>query len=50
MSSRHGWPRSATQKAEYKNGSYYVLTVETTFGDKGASRIVTIGKRIESNG
>ena len=35
---------------EYKNGSYYVLTVETTFGDKGASRIVTIGKRIESNG
>lgn len=35
---------------EYKNGSYYVLTVETTFGDKGASRVVTIGKRIGSNG
>lgn len=35
---------------KYKNGSYYVLTVETTFSDKGASRVVTIGKRIESNG
>lgn len=35
---------------EYKNGSYYVLGVETTFCDKGASRVVTIGKRIENNG
>ena len=35
---------------EYKNGSYYVLSVETTFCDKGASRVVTIGKRIEGNG
>ena len=38
------------EEYEYKNGSYYVLGVETTFCDKGASRVVTIGKRIENNG
>lgn len=31
---------------EYKNGSYYVVSVETTFSSAGGSRKVTIGKKI----
>ncbi|MCD8080187.1 MAG: hypothetical protein LUF04_07190 [Bacteroides sp.] len=32
---------------EYKNGAYYVLEVETSFSEKGGSRKVTIGKKVE---
>lgn len=31
---------------EYKNGSYYTVSVETTFSSSGGSRKVTIGKKI----
>ncbi|WP_418450191.1 hypothetical protein [Alistipes sp.] len=30
----------------YKNGTYYSITVETTFASSGGSRKITIGKRI----
>lgn len=31
---------------EYKNGTYYVTAVEVNFSEKGAERIVTLGKKI----
>lgn len=32
---------------EYKNGIYYVVSVETTFSDKGGVRKITVGKKVE---
>jgi hypothetical protein len=31
---------------EYKDGTYYVLAVETTFSDQGGVRKITLGKII----
>lgn len=35
---------------EYKNGTYYVISVETTLSDAGGVRKVTIGAKLERNG
>lgn len=32
---------------EYKNGKYYVISVETTVSQQGGERVVTIGKRLK---
>jgi len=34
---------------EFKNGAYYVISVESTFSESGGSRKITIGKKIETN-
>ncbi|MCD8177314.1 MAG: hypothetical protein LUE98_07780 [Tannerellaceae bacterium] len=34
------------QDYEYKTGTYYVISVETSFSERGGSRKVTIGKKI----
>jgi hypothetical protein len=35
---------------KYKNGTYYVLSVETTLSEAGGSRKVSIGAKLEDNG